>query len=71
VTEFYDRAPVLVDVVSVFLVEIPQLSEWVSELYGYFLFLTSFACPKEVTRKGQKKRCFNAQAAPIPAVFLG
>jgi hypothetical protein len=21
--------------------------------------------------KGQKKRCFHAQAAPIPAVFLG
>jgi len=33
-------------------------------------FCSSFACHKEERRKGQKKRCFHAQASPVPAVFV-
>jgi hypothetical protein len=38
---------------------------------GDFLFFVTSFMPKEVTKKGQKKRCFHARAAPIPVVLLG
>jgi len=37
---------------------------------GFSFLCSSFACPKEEPRKGQKKRCFHAQADPIPTVFF-